>query len=188
MFREMRISPPADEMVSLDMVKQELTTFLKKLGQSQGRKDGSVISTDKAWQADGKLHQGYPLGGSSYTKEGATVHDGQLYKAGDLADKVLADLPPEIPKKNFEDFKKLLPTDTPEPKTLLDRAKEKLKKKAEEVFADFGIPKKWWPTIEDFVKNHTPDAIDRLPVDSKLKDAMKKAYDKLTKSDEDKAK
>src|SRR5439155_19137325 len=103
--------------------------------------------------------QGYPLGGSSYTKEGATVHDGQLYKAGDLADKILADLPPEIPKKNFEDFKKLSPTDTPEPKTLLDQAKEKLKKKAEEVFSDFGIPKKWCPTIEAFVKHIPPTSL-----------------------------
>jgi hypothetical protein len=176
---------PPPEMVSRDDVEQALSDFLTKLGQSQGRKDKSVISTDKAWQADGKLHQGYSQG-SYYTKQGATIHDGKVFDAADLAGKIVGDLPPQIPKKNFDDFKKLRPTDTPEPKKDFDKFKDWAKETFEKGLSGLGVPKKYWPTIEDAIKNHTPDVLDKLPLDPKLKDGIKKIYDEMNKGGDDK--
>jgi hypothetical protein len=67
------------------------------------------------------------------------------------------------------------PVEAPQEASMEDQIRAKLDSKANQVLSDFRVPKKYWEKIKDFVKNKTPDLIDKLPVDDTAKDIMKKA-------------
>jgi outer membrane protein OmpA-like peptidoglycan-associated protein len=183
------VPPPPDPpppMVPRDEVEAALKKWLLELGKSQKVKTrDSVHSTSRVYVAEETL-LGRPLGEDL---EGLPITpangDGRGHDAAELAHSIAQNLPDEIPKKNFDNFKKLRPEEAPQEKPLLDAARDKLDKKADEVLSDFRVPKKYWKYIKDYVKNHTKDLIDDLPVDSTMKDIMKQAYDKIDKSGDD---
>jgi hypothetical protein len=54
------------------------------------------------------------------------------------------------------------------------------------MMASLPLSKEYWKLIKDAVKNHVPDALDKLPVDPKMKDIIKQIYDQLNKAGDDK--
>jgi outer membrane protein OmpA-like peptidoglycan-associated protein len=186
---EAPVPPPPEppEMVSRDEVEAALKKWLLELGKSQKVKTrDSVHSTSRVYVAEEALlgrPQGEDLERMSTTPANG---DGRGHDAAELAHSIAQNLPDEIPKKNFDNFKKLRPVEAPEKKSDIDGLRDWLDKEGDQILSDSGVPKKYWKDIKDFVREHTPDAIDKLPVDSTVKDLMKKAYDKLNKGGDDK--
>jgi outer membrane protein OmpA-like peptidoglycan-associated protein len=175
------VPPPPPETVSRDEVEAELTQFLLKLGKWQKHKDNVVVATITVSLAETRLREG--LEGEPFMKPGG---DGKGYQAAELAHSIAQQLPDEIPKENFDNFKKLKPEDTPQPKSALDRLKDWADKGADQILSKLGVPKELWPTIKDAFKNHTRDVLDKLPLDPKLKDGIEQIYDKLKDGGDDK--
>jgi outer membrane protein OmpA-like peptidoglycan-associated protein len=173
--------PTPPDTVSRELVRKELEDWLRELGQSQGVKSRyhDVLQTERVHVAEQMLH-GVP--GGEPVEEGTVTPakgDDQPYFAKDLADRIANNLPERIPRKNFANFLKLRAKEMRKQKSVAGQIGDKFDEAADDILADFGVPKKHWKDIKDFAKKRIPDAVDKLPIDGDLKDAAKKAYEKI---------
>lgn len=173
--------PKPPEMVSRELVRNELEDWLRELGKSQGVKsrDYDVLLTERVHTAEEVLH-GDP-GGVTLDEPTVTPMngDGRGYTAKELADRIANGLPKRVPRKNFTNFVKMRAKEAKKQKSAAGQIGDKFDEAADDILADFGVPQKYWKDIKDFAKKHVPDAVDKLPIDDDLKDAAKKAYEKV---------
>ena len=179
--------PEPPETVSRKVVRDALKDWLIDLGKAQKTKarNADVLSTSRVHVAEQTL-LGRPLGEEIDRPAITPIDgDGRGYSADDLADRIANNLPDEIPKVNFDNFRKMHAAEAPQQKPMADQIRDKLDRKADEVLSDFKIPKKYWDDIKDAVKKRAPGLIDKLPVDDTLKQLAKKAYEKISGSSKD---
>jgi outer membrane protein OmpA-like peptidoglycan-associated protein len=195
--------PEPCPMVSREVVEVRLTEWLIALGQAQKIKTklkDMVMTTARVNVAEQTLlgktgddgdtfegAHGRRCGREELEQQAITPFNGddKVHEAAVLAKDITQNLPKEIPQQNFDNFLKLRPVEAPLELSLADQIRAKLDSKANQVLSDFGVPKKYWGKIKDFVKNKTPDLIDKLPVGDTEKEVMKEAYKKLAKIEDD---
>ena len=196
--------PEPCPMVSRDVVEAALEEWLIALGQAQKiktREQDMVMTSKRVNLAEQTLlgligedgdtregPQGQQCGREDLGRAPVTPFNGDdnVHKADALAKDMTQGFPKRIPEQNLVNFLKLRPVEAPVELSLPDQIRAKANSLANEVLSDFGVPRKYWGKIKEFVKNKTPDLIDTLPVDDKVKDAMKKGYKKLAKIDDEK--
>src|SRR5262245_58899325 len=153
--------PEPPEMVSRDEVEEALKKWLIDLGKAQKVKTrDSVLTTSRVHVAEETL-LGRPAG-EEIDRPPITPFDGdgRGHDAAELDRQIAQNLPDEIPKKNFDNYKKLRPVEAPVEKSIPDAIRDKLDEKADEVLKDFHVPKRFWKDIKDYVREHARDRID----------------------------
>ncbi len=172
--------------VSRAEVQQALKAFLEDLAKAQkNNRDLDVKSTDKVWQADVTLHEGLQEATVPYTPTGG---DGHLYQPADLAAKIAACLPDEIPGANFEKLQKMKPKETElSPDTITGQLHKKYAETRDAIASK--LPKriqKYAKSAMDMVIQKgaayvLEKGLDELDIPSDLKDGVKKVVEDFVK-------
>jgi outer membrane protein OmpA-like peptidoglycan-associated protein len=189
--------PEPCPMVSRDVVEAALTKWLIELGQAQKlttKQKDAVKTTARVHLAEqtllGKVGEdgdtrmgahGRRCGREELEQQAITPFDGddKTHDAAVLAKTITRNFPERIAQQNLDNFLKLRPREAPGELSIDEQIRAKADSLANQVLSDFGVPKKYWGDIKDWVKKKIPGRIDELKVSDEVKKGLKKAYNKL---------
>jgi hypothetical protein len=189
--------PEPCPMVSLNVVVKSLTEWLIALGQAQKLKmrgTDMVMTTGRVWVAEQTLlgqtgdegdtregPHGTRCGRETLERDPTTPQngDGKVHEVTVLVQRITQSFPKRLAHQNLLNFLKLKPVDQPVELSLGEQVRAKADSLANQVLSDFQVPEKYWEKVKEFVKNKTPDGIDKLPISDTEKDVLKKAYKEL---------